>query len=167
MGEELTPYEVVRALFADTERLLRYYQVFAVPQCRLRFALRKDHVWAVPKGVKFPVALYDKRGVLMVAENESKLVAFLEKHQDTQKTPLFEVPKGSRFVWVRFEMGSRPELVGTKKKLRVHKIDWATLNQLERTNNLFFGDGVRSFRLQFAVTTDNHFRLMCGVVEGY
>jgi hypothetical protein len=166
VSKRLTPKEAVCALFTDTERLLGYYKIFAVPQCRLKAAIRKEGVWQVPRGLKFPVAMYDKRGALKVALNEAKLVSFLEKHHSSPKATLFEVSAGARFVWVRFEVNHQPQIVNIKES-RVFKIDKAMLSQLKRTNNLFFGDGVKSFRLQFAVNTDHQFSLMCGVTEGY
>lgn len=163
----LTPKEAVHELFADTERLLEYYNhCFAVPRCRHKVAINSRRGWEVPEGTKFPVVFYDRRGELVVADSQSKLLMFLEKHSRTNKVLLFEVTRSAKFAWLEFEARKPPRLIGAKRS-RVYKADKDMLRAVERVNNLFFGDGIERFRLQFAVDSDNRFKLMGGVIVGY
>jgi hypothetical protein len=166
-AQKMTPVEAAHKLFADTVRLLNYYHLmFAVPRCRHRLAVPSGDEWSIPDKTDFPVALYDRCGNLKVANTRAELRAFLEKHAASPNVLLLEVPLGSRFCWVEFEKGKAPNLIHPEKT-GVHKLDQVELDRTMRVNNLFFGDGIDRFRLQFAVSTDNHFKLMGGVIAGY
>jgi hypothetical protein len=157
--------EKILALFADTQRLLESFLTFATPCCKTRLALRTRRKWEVPRGTKFPVAFYDKRGKLLVAESEIKLKTALTKLVGVQQVLLFQVPVGVRFVWVEFEWGSKPVLLNLKTN-RPLSLDQHALERVEKTRRLLFTD-VPKFRLAFSVDADGRFKLMEGVIVGY
>jgi hypothetical protein len=160
-----TVNEKILALFADTQRLLESFRVFATPCCKTRFAQRSKRSWKVPQGTKFPVAFYDKRGKMQVSESESVLKKSLAKLLGVREVLLFEVPAGARFVWVEFSWGEKPKLLnpGTGRPLALHQ---HAVERVEKTWRMFFVD-VPKFRIAFSVDADNQFKMMEGVIVGY
>lgn len=168
MGRK-SPDQGVRNLFANPQRLLEYYHLTtAVARCKIKFAVWEadGKEWEVPKNVKFPVVLYDIHDNMVVAKSVLELSTALGRRTEAQQVLLLQVPVGARFAWVEFEKGKKPFLVNPEDS-HVKKLDWEVLNRIDKINQLFFGDGVSRFRLQFAVDSDDHFTLMDGVICGY
>jgi hypothetical protein len=165
LKRSVTTNAKVLSLFADTLRLLENFRTFATPCSKTQLALRYKRKWEVPHGTKFPVAFYDKRRKLIVAESESELKKSLKKLLGVCEVLLHEVPTGARFVWVEFEWGKKPTLLNPKVN-RPLVLDQHALERVEKTIRLLFPD-VPKLRLAFSVSADNRFKLMEGVIVGY
>lgn len=155
----------VLALFADTPRLLVDFRIFATPCCMTKLVQWSKRRWEVPRGTKFPVAFYDKRGNLLVAKSQTELRKSLAHLLGVRQVLLFEVPVGARFVWVEFCRGQKPALLKPNTNRPV-PLDQHAIERVEKTWRLLFPE-VSKFRLGFYVTVDGKFKVMEGSIVGY